>query len=154
MGRIIDITIYCARGNNRYKAHFEEKQPLKWYGIRTEVLPPLSFFEKMSLRTRAKSNKNESYLPKFNASSSVNKSGVRANVQGTFYIGDHRCPHCGNTSYVKCHACSEWTCSPKGANQFTCAVCGNSGKISGTIDSASGNLGSGNNNKTNNKKFF
>ena len=137
MGRIIDVVIYCANSKNRYKAFFEEKQPGKWYGIGTEKLEPLSFFKRFALKMGAKKGNNSSPYAK------VGVGGVTANVQGTFYLGNHKCPFCGNTNYVKCHVCREWTCNKNGATQFKCAVCGNSGKITGTINAASGNLSQG-----------
>lgn len=149
MARTIDVVIYCANSNNRYKAFFEEKQPGKWYGVRTEKMAPPSFFERMSMKSKAKKSKSNSPYAKLSVGSAVNKSSGKANVQGAFFIGSHQCPFCGNTNFVKCHVCHEWTCNQNGATQFKCAVCDNSGKISGQIDAASGNLS-----QSNNKKFI
>lgn len=146
MGRIIDVVIYCAKSNNRYKAFFEEQQPGKWYGVRAEKLPPISFFEKLSMKSKAKESNSSSSYAKYSVSS-INKSIGKANVRGEFFIGNNRCPFCGNTGFVKCGVCSEWTCSPENATSFKCAVCGNSGQISGHIDAAAGNLTQGNNKK-------
>lgn len=50
MGRIINLIIYCQNGKGRYKAYFEERLHVHWYGIRSEAMPNLSFFEKISLK--------------------------------------------------------------------------------------------------------
>lgn len=148
MFREINVVIYCANSNNRYHAYFEEKQPEKWYGSRTEKMTPPSFFERMSMKSKAKKSKTSSPFAKLGGESMLNKSSNQTNVRGAFFIGSHQCPFCGNNNFVKCHVCHEWTCNPNGATQFTCAVCGNSGKITGQIDAASGSLS-----QNNNKKF-
>ncbi|MBQ7642925.1 MAG: hypothetical protein IJS67_03385 [Clostridia bacterium] len=149
MGRVIDVVIYCANSNNRYKAYFEEKSPLKWYGTTTEKMSPPSFFEKLALKARSKKHDSGFSFAKFN--SPLGKSSGKTNVQGAFFIGTHRCPFCGNTNFVKCGVCNEWTCNTDGSNRFKCAVCGNSGNITGQIDAASGNLSQS---SGNNKKIF
>lgn len=46
----------------------------------------------------------------------------------------YRCPHCGNTEYVRCGACGKLTCY-SGHGDFVCDHCGNRGSVSGHIDS-------------------
>ena len=45
----------------------------------------------------------------------------------------YHCPACGNKDIVRCGKCGCITCYD-GKGDFTCAYCGNSGKVSGTID--------------------
>ena len=142
MGRIIDVIIHCGRTNNRYKTYFEEKAPGNWYGIRTERIEPLSFFERIALKSRAKKSSQASFT-KVSVGTAINKSTGQANVYGEFFLGNHYCPYCNNGNYVRCGACQEWTCHAEGASQFTCAICGNSGTVRGTIKSATGNLSQG-----------
>lgn len=47
----------------------------------------------------------------------------------------YKCPWCGNNDFVRCGNCGKITCHPSGYTSFTCAYCGNSGKITGTITS-------------------
>lgn len=49
----------------------------------------------------------------------------------------YKCPHCGNTSFVKCGNCGKLTCY-SGNGNFTCDHCGNSGTVEGTIDNLEG----------------
>lgn len=46
----------------------------------------------------------------------------------------YHCPVCGNKDIVRCGKCRRITCYD-GKGHFTCAYCGNSGKVSGTMDS-------------------
>ena len=46
----------------------------------------------------------------------------------------YHCPVCGNKNIVRCGKCRRITCYD-GKGHFTCAYCGNSGKVSGTMDS-------------------
>ena len=46
----------------------------------------------------------------------------------------YHCPICGNKDIVRCGKCRHITCYD-GKGHFTCAYCGNSGKVSGTMDS-------------------
>ena len=50
----------------------------------------------------------------------------------------YKCPHCGNTEFVRCGRCGKLTCY-SGSGKFTCDHCGNTGEVSGTIDSLEGN---------------
>lgn len=152
MGRVIDVVIYCANSNNRYKTYFEEQTSQKWYGVSMERMVPPTLPERNEIRARAlKANGEPSFFKKlFGSVSSAKSNGGKTNVSGVFYIGSHQCPYCGNRNFVKCHKCKEWTCNPSGAKEFRCAICGNSGTITGKIDAASGNLSNGTGNK---KKF-
>lgn len=51
------------------------------------------------------------------------------------YVGrTYHCPVCENKDIVRCGKCRRITCYD-GKGHFTCAYCGNSGKVSGTMDS-------------------
>lgn len=50
----------------------------------------------------------------------------------------YKCPHCGNTEFVRCGRCGKLTCY-SGSGNFTCDHCSNTGEVSGTIDSLEGN---------------
>ena len=149
MGRYIDVVIYCANSNNRYKTYFEEQVSQKWYGVSVERMVPPTVQERNNIRAEAlKANEKPSFFKKLLSSvSSAKSNGSKNNVSGAFFIGKHQCPYCGNKNFVRCGKCREWTCSPNGATYFRCMICGNSGNISGQIDSASGNLSNGNSNK-------
>lgn len=151
MGRIVGIVMYCSKSNNRYKEYFEEKEPGKWYGVRSEKLPPLSFFERRALAKKHTKKEKVSLLSKVNFKTSFDSNSLSegsSNIQGAFFIGKHQCPFCGNTSFVKCGTCKEFSCHKEGEPHFDCVICGHSGEIKGKISSASGDLSSGNS-KTN-----
>lgn len=44
----------------------------------------------------------------------------------------YHCPICGNKSIVRCGRCHHITCYDR-SGHFTCAYCGNSGQVSGTM---------------------
>lgn len=46
----------------------------------------------------------------------------------------YHCPICGNKDIVRCGKCHRITCY-NGKGKFKCAYCGNSGQVSGTIQS-------------------
>jgi len=45
------------------------------------------------------------------------------------------CPGCGNDSYARCAVCGGLGCWRSSKTSFTCGVCGNGGKVSGSIQS-------------------
>lgn len=51
----------------------------------------------------------------------------------------YKCPHCGNTEFVFCGACGEYTCHPSDSEHthFKCAHCSHEGEVSfdSTIES-------------------
>lgn len=53
---------------------------------------------------------------------------------GIFSDDSYSCPHCGNTSIVKCGQCGRVCCNQTGSSFFRC-LCGHSGEISGKIKS-------------------
>lgn len=65
--------------------------------------------------------------------SSEGAQGPGINIPRRRVGPQYKCPHCGNTDFVRCGRCHKLTCNPDGANSFTCAHCGNTGKITGTI---------------------
>lgn len=154
MGRVINLIIYCQNGKGRYRAYFEERVHGHWYGIRSEKMPDLSFFEKLSLKNQHKKSSSGSLALK---SFKVSNTSAGGNFSGEFYSGSLRCPTCGNSNFVKCHRCGELTCW-NGKSNFVCAVCGNSGEVKGTISDVSANSSGGgtkqstSNNKYDNKK--
>lgn len=62
----------------------------------------------------------------------------RINLSGSRTGPQYRCPYCGNTDFVRCGKCKQLTCY-SGSGIFSCEYCGNSGEVSGTIDSLEGN---------------
>ena len=131
MGRIIEKIIYCSNSNNRYKAFFEEKEPGKWYGIRAESMEPLSFFERKRKQNEIKNRyKTNSFSSNFKFSTISARAASEARVQGSFYSGTLKCPYGGNTGFVDCGNCHEWTCKSNNVKSFKCAICGNSGNVS------------------------
>lgn len=55
----------------------------------------------------------------------------------------YKCPHCSNTSYVRCGNCGKLTCFPKEGKNFKCAHCEHEGIVSGYITEIGGNSGTG-----------
>ena len=64
------------------------------------------------------------------------KAGFKKiDLSNGLHIGrTYHCPVCGNKDIVRCGKCRRITCYD-GKGHFTCAYCGNSGKVSGTMDS-------------------
>jgi hypothetical protein len=63
-------------------------------------------------------------------------------IKGTFSLGPAYpgCVYCGADNFVRCGKCKELSCYDNSWEVFRCARpgCGNSGRISGTIESLSG----------------
>lgn len=154
MGRTFSMTIYCGNVKGcRYRAIFEEQKPGEWYGIKSERLKPLSFLEKKALQSQFSPKTSKFFTPVLGKYNPDNQPAPTVN--GSFYSGVLKCPDCGNTQYVKCNICHQLTCYDR-SGHFTCAVCGNSGKVSGYINSLSGtanNTHETNNSKNNNSKY-
>lgn len=55
----------------------------------------------------------------------------------------YKCPHCGNTSYVRCGNCGKLTCLKADSNTFKCAHCSSNGKITGSIEKITARSGNG-----------
>lgn len=56
-------------------------------------------------------------------------------LEGGLYPGaGYRCPICGNEGIVRCGKCHRITCY-SGKGLFRCAYCGNTGQVSGVMDS-------------------
>ena len=53
---------------------------------------------------------------------------------GLFASRTYHCPACGNKDIVRCGKCHRITCYDK-SGLFQCGYCGNSGTVSGTMDS-------------------
>ncbi len=134
MGRIISTIVYCRlEKGTRFSAQFQEKSPGKWYGIRAEELPKLSWMEQKSLKAKVtkKGGLFSSLLGSF-----APKSENTITESGSFYW-DLKCPYCGCTTYVECGVCHQLTCYDDNGT-FTCAICGNRGEVDGTIDGITG----------------
>lgn len=139
MGRIINIFMYCEQTKKRYKAFFEEEQPEEWSCIKVEQCP-VSFVEKMQSALKPKGGSPFASLLGSKSGNNSKGSGGGANFKGAFYMGAHKCPYCGNTGFVKCGECENFTCHKDGDSRFRCGSCSNQGTVSGYIDSASGNI--------------
>lgn len=71
-------------------------------------------------------------------SSDRNNAGISKIDLSYSRIGpQYKCPHCGNLSFVRCGQCKNLTCY-SGKGDFLCRHCGNTGVVSGTIDSLEG----------------
>ena len=67
----------------------------------------------------------------------------KINLTNGLHVGrTYHCPVCGNKDIVRCGKCKRITCYD-GKGTFTCAYCGNSGKVSGTMDSIEAHDSSG-----------
>ena len=71
-----------------------------------------------------------------------NLSSVTLDISGARLGPQYKCPDCGSISYVRCGQCQKLTCYD-GSGKFTCAYCGNSGEVSGYIDTLDGEATSG-----------
>lgn len=68
----------------------------------------------------------------------VSKSGMlRIDLGGARTGPQYKCPYCGNIDFVRCGACSKLTCY-LGSGKFRCDHCGNTGEVTGTIESLEG----------------
>lgn len=54
-----------------------------------------------------------------------------------------KCPHCGNTSFVKCGKCGKYSCYEGNGTMFYCGnpTCGNSGEVKGRIKEIGSDIG-------------
>lgn len=68
--------------------------------------------------------------------STVQSSGLKTlDLSNGLIAGrTYHCPVCGNKDIVRCGKCHRITCYD-GKGRFKCAYCGNSGQVSGTIQS-------------------
>jgi hypothetical protein len=71
---------------------------------------------------------------------SVIPSDDNGPIRGEFGLGPHYrgCPYCGADNFVHCGRCKELSCYDSSWEVFHCPRCGNSGRVTGTIDSLSG----------------
>lgn len=63
---------------------------------------------------------------------SVSSSGKQVDISNCRTGPQYKCPWCGSKDFVRCGRCAKLTCYD-GSGTFTCAYCGNSGKVSGHI---------------------
>ena len=137
MGQKMETKMYCQTGKGAFIAVFEELQSEKWYAMEAKPLEEKpaqkpSLFQRIGLA--------------FSSKPTTTYNPPKQRVKGGFFIGDMKCPYCGNKSFVKCGNCGELTCFPEGGTRFKCIPCGNQGEISGTISNMNGNVN--NNRKT------
>lgn len=61
-------------------------------------------------------------------------------VKATFTLSEKYggCPYCAADSFVRCGRCHELSCYDSSWEVFRCPRCGNSGAVTGAIDSLSG----------------
>lgn len=107
MNDLFFLEVKCSKTHNAFYARFDYAADHVWaltYGVKN--LP------------------NGGYLS--NRSQQQDISNMRIGPQ-------YKCPYCGNVYFVKCGACGKYTCYDDGGH-FTCAYCGNSGKVSGYIE--------------------
>lgn len=70
-----------------------------------------------------------------NSRNGRNAAFKKIDLSNGLHVGrTYHCPVCGNKDIVRCGKCRRITCYD-GKGHFTCAYCGNSGKVSGTMDS-------------------
>lgn len=71
-------------------------------------------------------------------SSSSGSSGISKIDLSNSRIGpQYKCPYCGNMEFVLCGKCKKLTCY-SGSGRFACDHCGNTGEVSGIIESLEG----------------
>lgn len=149
MARRLDVTIYCANSRGRYLETFEEQEPDKWYGVAETRLPDVGLFEKRGA-AQSKPERKPGIFEMFRSKPApVPKSEPSLNITGEIFSGTHKCPCCGNESFVKC-GCGALTCMPADSNRYKCAVCGSSGKIDHYISDLSGDMNEGGTRRKNN----
>lgn len=81
------------------------------------------------------------FAPQSTAGTAYNKMEI--DISKSTFGPQYKCPHCGNTGYVRCGTCGKITCMPSNTKDFTCAHCGKTGVINGKIKDISGNSGVG-----------
>lgn len=88
---------------------------------------------KLMMLEGKKSDVEASYTTRI-SNSADKKSGMKSITVdgGLFTEKTYHCPICGNKYIVRCGKCHNITCYD-GSGSFKCAHCGNSGKVSGTI---------------------
>ena len=149
MARRLDVTIYCANSRGRYLETFEEQEPDKWYGVAETRLPDVGLFEKRGA-SQSKPERKPGIFEMFRSKPApAPKSEPSLSITGEIFLGTHKCPCCGNGSFVKC-GCGAMTCMPADSKRFKCAVCGNSGTIDHYISDLSGDMNEGGTRRKNN----
>ena len=131
MGQKMETKMYCQSGKGAFIAVFEELSSEHWYAMEAKPLPEEkpskpSFLQRLGMALSSKPT--TTYNP------------PKRHVKGAFFIGDMRCPFCGNSSFIKCGSCGELTCFKEGGTHFKCIPCGNQGEVSGTISDMDGNV--------------
>ena len=142
MARRLDVMIYCANSRGRYLETFEEQEPNKWYGVAEKRLPDVGLFEKRGA-AQSKPEKKPGIFEMFRSKPAPAPSYEPSlSITGEIFLGTHKCPCCGNGSFVKC-GCGAMTCMPADTKKFKCVVCGNSGVIDHYISDLSGDMNEG-----------
>ncbi len=81
------------------------------------------------------------FAPQSTTGTSYNKMEI--DISKTTIGPQYKCPHCGNSSYVRCGTCGKITCKPGNTKDFTCAHCGKTGVVNGVIKDIGGSSGMG-----------
>ena len=113
------MDIKCTKEKKLFHLRYDFAADDRWvltYGIRDDVFKSMSESE-----NSGKSQKT------------IDISEARTGPQ-------YKCPYCGNDSYVRCGKCRKLTCYDD-SGRFSCAHCGNSGKVSGVIKDIDGSGG-------------
>lgn len=95
------------------------------YGIRFEQREPRVWVFDWAFAIKAGTAQREGY--------------DQTTIEGRFEIGEHYpgCPHCGAPSIFRC-GCGRVNCWDGHRREVTCAWCGQTGTLSGAIESLTG----------------
>lgn len=137
MGQKMETKMYCQTGKGAFIAVFEELEREEWYAMEAKPLPVEQPAEKPAgkpslLQRLGLAFSSKPTTPSYNP--------PKKHVKGAFFMGDMKCPFCGNQGFVKCGACGELTCFPENGKHFKCIPCGNEGEVSGTISDMDGSM--------------
>lgn len=69
----------------------------------------------------------------------LSKKNVNRDISNARWGPQYKCPDCDNKSYVRCSQCGKLTCYSEGL--FTCAYCGHTGDVSGTLNEVTSTKG-------------
>jgi len=134
MGKKFEVKMHCRTGKGAFIAVFEEMKPNEWWSMEAKPLPAPQPDKKQSLLQRLGFVK-KTEPPK-------QEPQNKTQIQGAIYIGEMRCPYCGNESFVRCGVCGEYTCLPgEPQKTYKCAACGAEGPIDGVMTDLSGDMG-------------
>lgn len=70
----------------------------------------------------------------------LSQKNVNRDISDVRWGPQYKCPDCGNRGFVRCGKCGKLTCYSN-EGRFTCAHCGNSGNVEGSIEEISSTHG-------------